>query len=387
MILNTRREMAQYLEEVMSHAYEQLEERQRLEASTSLVKTYLIEAHALGRADHDQLLRTIRSRFTQPILGTHLPLRIHETDDRMFFNVQLGHRDDGIFFYIDASNPRFWLVHTAAKSTEVDPLVHKLILNTDEFDSIWLPIQLLSRIASLGILRGLGLDYDRRAVPDVDFEQDAAPVEFLKMQLWGNRSNDVLRVLSSRDAFPNATTLSKVKVKYFLDERDNAFCIADIKFDGKITGRGTSYQSYIGLVTNLYRDYARRIQDFEERFTISVEAPRENEFRFAGEPLNFVFNQPLDNIKTFCERVFSGSEPFRLMGSPVATGEQSFRVAAIDLHVGSRVNFEIFPTLIRVYLTPGSCGNSLARIYTNLQHYYNSRVEALDGSQARPFEA
>jgi hypothetical protein len=387
MILNSRRQMAQYLEEVMSHAYEQLEERQRLEASTSLVKTYLIEAHALGDADHAGILRTIRATVISEVLGTRLPLRIIETEDQMFFNVQIGNRENGTFFYVDASNPRFWLVHTTAKSTIADPLIQKLILNTDEFDSAWLPIQLLARIAGFGDLRGLGLDFDRRAVPDVDFERPEAPVQFLKMQLWGNRSGDILRILSGREAFPNATTLSKVKVKYFLDRLEDAFCIADIKYDGKITGRGTSYQSYIGLVTNLYRDYARRIYDFEQRFTIKLESPAANEFRFAGEPLNLVFGQPLDNVTAFCEKVFSGSQPFRLLGTPIATGENSFRVAAFDLHVGNRVNFEIFPSLIRVYLPPGSCGNSLARIYTNLQHYYNSRVEALDGSQAHPFEA
>jgi len=386
MIINTRREMAQHLEEVMSHAYEQLEDRQRLEANTSLVKTYLIEAHKLGQADHVSVLRTVRSKFTQEILATRSQLRVHETDDKMFFNVQIGVRDEAMFFYVDASNQRFWLIHTAAKSTSVDPLIQKLIQNSDEFDNAWLPIQLLARAAGLGILRGLGLDYDRRAVPDVDFERPTAPVEFLKMQLWGNRSQDILRILSAREAFPDATTLSKVKVKYFLDQGDDDFCIADIKYDGKITGRGTSYQSYIGLVTNLYRDYARRIRDFEERFIISYESAGENQFRFTGEPLNLVFSSPLENLQAFCEKLFSGSHPFRLMGVPVPTGPNSYRIAAIDLHVGNRMNFEVFPTFMRVYLPPGSCGNSLVRIYTNLQHYYNSRVEALDGSQASAFE-
>ncbi|MGB8540805.1 MAG: hypothetical protein WCD49_04125 [Candidatus Acidiferrales bacterium] len=371
----------------MSHAYEQLEERQRLEASTSLVKTYLIEAHALGQANHERVLRTIRGKFTPEVLGTRRPVRIRQTEDQMFFNVQIGNENDNTFFYVDASNPRFWLVHTASKSTIADPLVQKLILNTEDFDNTWLPIQLLTRIAGFGILRGLGLDYDRRAVPDIDFEQPAAPVQFLKMQLWGNRSQDVLAILSGREAFPDATTLSKVKVKYLLDRQDEAFCIADIKYDGKITGRGTSYQSYIGLVTNLYRDYARRILDFEQRFTISVESRNENHFRFVGEPLNFVFSHPIENLASFCEKVFSGAQPFRLMGVPISTGVDSFRVIAIDLHVGCRLTFEIFPRLMRAYLAPGSCGNSLARIYTNLQHYYNSRVEALDGDQARPFEA
>src|SRR5439155_3391726 len=131
--------------------------------------------------------------------------------------------------HVDASNPRFWLIHSTAKSTEVDPIIQKLVNNTNEFDNVWLPIQLLTRIAGFGTLRGLGLDYDRRAVPDVDFEAPAAPVQFLKIQLWGNRAGDVLRILKQQDAFPDATTLSKVKVKYFLYRADEAFCIADIK--------------------------------------------------------------------------------------------------------------------------------------------------------------
>ena len=29
---------------------------------------------------------------------------------------------------------------------------------------------------------------------------------------------------------------------------------------------------------------------------------------------------------------------------------------------------------MRVYLLDGSCGNTIARLYTNLQHYYDSQV-------------
>jgi hypothetical protein len=222
-------------------------------------------------------------------------------------------------------------------------------------------------------------------VPDVDFEAPAAPVQFLKIQLWGNRAGDVLRILGQPDAFPDATTLSKVKVKYFLDHHEEAFCLADIKYDGKVTGRGTSYQSYIALVTNLYRDYARRIEDYERRFTVKFEKT-ENRMNIEGEPMNVRFTQPLPNLEAFCERVFSGSYPFRLIGLPIATGQNSFRVNAIDLHVGRRMSFELSPEFMRVYLGPGGCGNSLARLYTNLQHYYSSQIEAVDGSQQFAFQ-
>jgi len=380
---NTRRELAQHLEEVMSHAYAQLEERQRLDADTSLVKTYLLEAHRLRAADHDRTLQTIRATFDSEVLGRQT--RIRQTEDDRFFNIQSG-REEETVLHVDASNPRFWLIHSTSRSTEVDPLIQKLVNNTSEFDHVWLPIQLLSRIAGFGSLRGLGLDYDRRSVPDVDFEADNAPMQFLKMQLWGNRARDVLRILREPGAFADATTLSKVKVKYFLDrdQNDGAFCIADMKYDGKVTGRGTSYQSYIALVTNLYRDYIRRIEDYENRFTVKFESA-ENRVRIDGEPLNIRFTQPLPNLEAFCDRVFSGSNPFRIMGLPIATGPHSFRVNAIDLHVGKRMSFELSPEFMRVYLAPGGCGNSLARLYTNLQHHYNSQIEAVDGSEQPAF--
>ena len=57
-----RREMAQHLEEVMSHAYTELEERRRLETQTSLLKTYLLEAHSESTGQRD-ILRLLQNGF------------------------------------------------------------------------------------------------------------------------------------------------------------------------------------------------------------------------------------------------------------------------------------------------------------------------------------
>jgi hypothetical protein len=42
--------------------------------------------------------------------------------------------------------------------------------------------------------------------------------------------------------------------------------------------------------------------------------------------------------------------------------------------VTNRITFEITPEFMRVYLPDGSCGNTIIRLYTNLQHYYDSLV-------------
>ena len=59
---------------------------------------------------------------------------------------------------------------------------------------------------------------------------------------------------------------------------------------------------------------------------------------------------------------------------PSRLGRNSFRVTALDLHVANRITFEVAPDFIRVYLPDGTCGNPIVRLYTNLQHYYDSQV-------------
>jgi hypothetical protein len=387
MLLKTRREMAKFLEDVMSLAYADLAARQRLDVDTTLVKTYLVEAHRLRGADHEKVLSAVRDGFDDGVLGRGTKSRVHETEEELFFNVEVHTGRQVAFLFVDASDTRFWIVHSVSKSLTVDPLIRKLVGSTQEFDFAWLPVQLLEKVAAMGSLRGLGLDYDRRPVPDVDFEEPGSPVQFLKMQLWGNRAGDVLRILRQEEALPDATTLSKVKVKTWLGHStESPFSVSDVKYDGKITGRGTSFQSYIALVTSLYHSYAEKVEDCERRFLVSFHSDGRNHLSVSGEPLNIFFKEPIRDLTVFCERVFSGSHPFRIWGVPTKTARGHFRVAGIDLHVGRAVNFELSQEYMRVYLTPNSCGNTVIRLFTNLQHYYHSLVEAKDGSEQPVFQ-
>jgi hypothetical protein len=377
MPITTRREMATRLEEVMSHAYTDLEDRQLLEAGTSLLKTYLLEAHS-GNAAHGDVLRTLNTAFSPEMLGENSRTRVHETEEEFFFRVDATWASNDAEFFVDASDHRFWVLHSASNSVKADRILRRVIANDNHLDSAWLPMQLLERVADMGSFRGLHLDYDRREVPDVEFEVPDAPVEYLKMQLWGNRAREVLRILRQPNAFPNATTLSKVKIKHWLNEAaiDDSFSLDEIKWDGKITARGTSFQSHINLVNSIYRSYADRVRAFEQRFSLryGIERDHGNRATMAGEPLNIAFNRPIANLEKFLAAVFGGTDPFRLWGTPVVVGNNFYRVTAIDLHVTNRITFEIAPDFIRIYLPNGSCGNTVVRLYTNLQHYYDSQV-------------
>jgi len=377
--------MAERLQQVMSHAYTDLEERQQLEAETSLLKTYLVEAHS-ENSTHGDIRALLRGAFGQEGLGERSESHIHETEEEFFYSVDVKWATNSAEFYVDASDQRFWLLHSVSKSTAADRILQRVIANDSHLDTAWLPMQLLEQVAAMGLFRGLGLDFDRREVPDVDFEAPDAPVEYLKMQLWGNRAREVLNTLRETHAFADATTLSKVRVKHWLDRAvdQDSFTLDDVKWDGKITARGTSFPSHINLVTSVYRTYAEKVKGFEERFSLRYEAAqmanaRRSHYTVSGEPFNITFSRPIADMEKFLDSVFSGAEPFRLWGAPVSLGRNYFRVTALDLHVTHRITFEITPDFMRVYLVDGSCGNSIARLYTNLQHYYDSGVTLKSG--------
>ncbi len=380
MPLRNRREMAHALEEVMGHAYAQLGEAQRLEAETSLLKTYLLEAHA-NSGTHEGTLALLQSAFGQEYLGERAQGQVHESEEDTFFTVEMRLGRDAATFYVDTTDARYWIVHSTSKSTPTDRILQKVLSRNPKLDGVWLSMQSLESVTQLGSFRGLGLDYDRREVPDVDFETDPTSVESLKMQLWGNRAGEIFRVLRQQEAFSGATTLSKVKVKYWLDKEadSEAFSLDDVKYDGKITARGTSFQSHISLVSTVSRSYSHTIATFEDRFALHFDVNEHGRGILSGEALAFVFSRPIQKMEVFLERVFSGSYPFRLSGVPVHLSGGLYRVTAVDLHVSQTLTFEVTHDFMRVYLPRGCCGNTIARLYTNLQHYYDSLVELRSG--------
>jgi hypothetical protein len=368
----TRQELVQYLDEVMNSTYSSLVERQELEPDTSLVKTYLVESHL-----PEDVSVTDLEAFINNLSTTRLPrnrrIRIKQSADRTLYWLTATVNREPVTIYLDVSNPRFWLLHSANRSISLDWLLDRLIKDQNTLDRGWLWPELLERLSTRGVFRGLGLDYDRRVIPDIDFESPES-VEYLKLQLWGMQASQVFRVL--REAFPQATTLSKVKVKHWLSQdTDGEFAIDDIKYDGKITTRGTSFQSHLELTSDLFREYANTIRRIESDYALMWPSDS-GRITISGQALSFRFSAPIHDLDQFCEHVFSSSLPFRLWGTPTKLRDDFYRVAAVDLHAGCRLSFEIAPEYMRLYLPTNSCGNTIVRLYTNLKHHYDPRMRA-----------
>jgi hypothetical protein len=61
-------------------------------------------------------------------------------------------------------------------------------------------------------------------------------------------------------------------------------------------------------------------------------------------------------------------------------------VEAVDLHVGRKLRFDIGSDWLRIYVFEGGCGNSVARLITNLQHHFDGALALLDPELATALE-
>ena len=53
-------------------------------------------------------------------------------------------------------------------------------------------------------------------------------------------------------------------------------------------------------------------------------------------------------------------------------------VEAVDLHVGQTLQLDIGSRWMRVYLYEGACGNTVARLISNLQHRFDGALTLKD---------
>ena len=90
-------------------------------------------------------------------------------------------------------------------------------------------------------------------------------------------------------------------------------------------------------------------------------------------PIGIRFSRPIPDLPAFCEELFSSRAPFRLWGQPAITEDEAL-VEAVDLHVGQRIGIELGHDWMRVYLHAGSCGNTVARLISNLQTRFDGAL-------------
>jgi hypothetical protein len=313
-------------------------------------KTFVLEAHA----DHNpaELLADAFGRT-----------RVRETDD-----FHLHELDADVPFVVDHLDERFWSLHTTAPAGEAVPLLKGVVEARRDLDWMWLPSDHLRNIWPGSRPQWLATDFSSgRLTPDADDVVD------LRLRVQGAAAASVLRLVEQE--YRQAVSFSGVAVR--ATDADLGSIDEAISRDGRFVARGDDFGFHQALVRRVVERYRRFVEAVEARALRWIELP-EGGARLEGAPLVLRFSRSIPDLPLFLDQLFSAREPFRLWGIPQMTGEYSAEVEAVDLHVGQQLRFDITAEWLRVYVFEGGCGNTVARLVSNLQHHFDGALVIVD---------
>jgi hypothetical protein len=103
-----------------------------------------------------------------------------------------------------------------------------------------------------------------------------------------------------------------------------------------------------------------------------------------GLPLRIVFHETLsrNTFKNLVSALFiHGKSKFRLWGSPIVMAPTKVHVYGLDQHLWQPLYIEITEKHILVIIPRGTCGNTVHRLITNVQHFLDPEAKAYIGEQ------
>jgi hypothetical protein len=402
--IKNRLEFHEAFQSSMSGAHETLRALWHFEKGQNLPKSYLVEFHPSDAHahQHDWDSTAVRSSLSEAAKEYGGSLRTTE-DDSLFL---LGHQENGhdADFVVDCLNPRFLVFHTLSNVEHSDRfIVEQLTRYRPEFDLFWFPVSMMERAegrerivgwearfdplvdidAPEGCTQESGTTVEVAALDDLDDTTAELPAQLLHRPRV-NIDLEYPDALKTYRQLKNTALLPDVPLNAIVAERHDEdvtrYARARITSNGKITGRGPDFPSYLQIVDGTLDDYSTIIQGLESRFWMKLDAREDDEslaISVAGEPFSIKFSRAI-NVERLLNLMFTCRRPFRLMGDIDKLGDDYYSVEAIDLHVNQPLGFEITPSFMRIYLYEGTCGNTLVRIIRSLQHHVDSNLQHPD---------
>lgn len=405
--ITRRRDLHEFVNEVVSHTYERLLAGERFDVGQAMLKSYVVEKHPGGGAE----LRDRHSRleFLERIVR-EVDGEIAETEDSRLFLIDVPDEEGDeppVSFAVDMQDDRYWQFHTMVRTTRADPLIERLTLDGPYLDSAWLPGQYLDSFSRAGSIFKVRVGFDDAAllsnipkgrhqpalvltnegeiqlVDSAAFPQD---VEEDDRQDFGGIGDgqsslaltlkdyvglrDGLEQLHDTRYLAGAMNITRAEFRYYWNGVLDQFSNARLYNWGKVTASGTSGDAHLDLMGRLVADYRQRIERLESELGCArngQEAPDQ----VRVQPANIEYDE-VEEFETFVLNLFSGTKPFRLTGTPQFRSSNYAVVSAFDLHARQPLRFEISRHYMTVLVPPGGCGNTIARLYTNLLEHLDA---------------
>lgn len=323
-------------------------------------KTFVIEAHP--KDDAANLLEELSG-----------PAYLEQTEDAYLFRLWVPDADG--CFWVDQLDARFWSFHTNMPVGPASRYLRQHVSSRRDLDWIWLPSEHLRTVWPSTKTRGFRSKFEGSQLLG-----GTGSFDDVRLKLTGRSADSFLAYLYNNAEIRSAVSFDGVEVA--LDDPDFGSINEAVDRLGRFAVSGDSLEfhlQFVDTVVNRYRRLVELCEDsaiswtgFEEKVTKDGGGGS-----ISGSPIVIKFSREIDDVEQFTDTLFSSREPFRLWGVPhIADGVAE--IEAVDLHVGECVRIDVGSSWLRIYLPEGACGNSVARLASNLQHRFDADLSFAD---------
>jgi hypothetical protein len=276
-------------------------------------------------------------------------------------------KGDRLVAFIDTLNPRFWQLHSTSSADEVTRFVRHVVFERPELDTAWLPSRLLRQ------LDGEHLYWKS------EFEADAllagqGPTRRWRARFEGDAPEGLLEILASDERY--ASAMSVTGVGSIVDAPGVGSSHVVATYLGTFVTGGGDFSVSASAVWNMVRHYETWVRSLEERHRVSFEAT-DDRVTINGDVATIAFGRDVNDVDLLVEGLFAAKAPFRLWAVPRKVADDEWYADAVDLHVGHPLRVHITRSKVSIVLDPQTCGNTIARLLTNLQHHLDARSHLL----------
>lgn len=287
-------------------------------------------------------------------------------------------RCDGVVYeaFMDTSDSRFYVLHTNERSEIATKIVDMFTDGwSHSFDRTWMYHGILKAIAKKtgNSFKGFGARYSDELRRKADEDGTTSEIEDINLTINGSMAHKIEQIMHNAEGLEDTIAYNKLRIMRGEGSNPDEYASDDVTNTGYFAMKhGKSVLDHLDLV--------KISKDVYSNTVIGIEGHRlgtrqvDGRHIIKGKTLDFIFKKPIPDLRLFISRVFGSSRPFNLWGLESELEDGYFDVLGIDLHTGDSMNFEIAKDFMRVYLSEGSCGNSVLRLLTNLQMYYGRGV-------------
>jgi len=385
--VTTREQAMDFLE---GYSADRKRELDGARTTAGLVKSYLLETVPQGSVQPD-LVRVFRS----------VGVRVDQIDgDMAKVWDPVEERYVGL---LEELLPRHPVLYSNEGVEFTDRWVGRLVNATPFLDRVWLSGWTFGRLWDKVVQINPGRRYGRLAFRHQSyFEVDAEePEEEDEEEGEAPDESQAEKVRERRDSrFTVVDRLDQLREKLpvLQDTYHPLYSISllrfpavgrgghDFYYNGKVTNRSESFADHRAHLLYVLKIYKQATEAAEQRawYAPAEEAPASGFTALGGAPIVMRFSQEL-SLQVFEQWIASTfrhkRNRFRLWGTPIPLGPRKVHVYGADRHLWQPIFLEITTRGLVAVLPKGTCGNTIHRLVTNVQHLVDPAVRVWVGDR------